>query len=83
MYKRNYIKQILEQFAVDKQNRIALKLYNGKQITDIRYPDLAKKILSAAGFFRDKGLEGRHIALLGANSLEWLVAFFAITLMLP
>lgn len=79
MYKRNYIKQILEQFAVDKQNRIALKLYNGKQITDIRYPDLAEKILSAAGFFRDKGLEGRHIALLGTNSLEWLVAFFAIT----
>lgn len=69
---------MLEQFAADDQNRIALKLYNGKQTADIFYAELAERILTAAGWFADNGSTGRHIALVGANSPEWIVSFFAI-----
>ena len=69
---------MLEQFAADDQNRIALKLYSGKQTEDIRYAELAKRILSAAGWFAENESSGRHIALMGANSPEWIVAFWAI-----
>lgn len=79
MYKENYVRKLIEQFAADDQNRIALKLYNGKQITDVSYPELAEKILSAASYFKENGLRGRHIALVGTNSQEWIVALFAIT----
>lgn len=78
MYKRNYIREILEQFSADDQNRIALKLYNGKQTVDISYSELAEKILAAASCFKDRGSCGQHVALMGTNSLEWIVAFFAI-----
>lgn len=78
MQKSNYIRKMLEQFAADDQNRIALKLYNGKQTEDIRYTELAEKILSAAGWFAENSSSGQHIALMGANSPEWIVAFFAI-----
>lgn len=78
MYKRNYIRAMLEQFSADDQNRIALKLYNGQQTKDISYSELAEKILSAASCFRENGLSRQHVALVGTNSPEWIVAFFAI-----
>lgn len=78
MYKRNYIREILERFAADDQNRIALKLYDGQQTEDISYSELAGKIRSAASTFRENGLSGQHVALVGTNSPEWIVAFFAI-----
>lgn len=78
MHKNNYIRDLIAQFAADDQNRIALKLYNGKQITQISYSELAERILTAASFFQENGLRGRHIALIGANSPEWIVAFLAI-----
>lgn len=78
MYKENYVQKLIEQFAADDQNRIALKLYNGKQTEDICYTKLAENILSAAGFLKKDGRSGQHVALMGANSQEWLCAFLAI-----
>ena len=59
----NYVRSMIAQFAED-QNRIALMVYNGRQITEISYRTLADEILQAAGFFKKNGLVGRHIALL-------------------
>ena len=78
MQNRNYVREMLEQFSADHQNRIALELYNGKQTTQISYSGLAEKILTAAGFFRENGWCGRHIALMGSNSQDWIVAVLAI-----
>ena len=78
MQNKNYVRKLIEQFAAEDQNRIALKLYNGTQITDVRYCELSEKILAAAWFFRENGLQGKHMALVGANSQEWIVAFLAI-----
>lgn len=79
MYKINYIRELLEQFSADDQNRTAIKLYNGQRIKDITYTELAENILSAAGCFQENGLSGRHVALVGTNSPEWIVAFLAIS----
>jgi long-chain acyl-CoA synthetase len=78
MYKSNYIRKMISQFSADDQNRIALEIYSGKQITAIRYSELAEKILSAAGFFKEYGGACQHVGLMGCNSPEWIVAFFAI-----
>ena len=73
----NYVRSMIAQFAED-QNRIALMIYDGRQITEISYRTLADEILQAAGFFKKNGLVGRHIALLGGNCHEWIVGYFAI-----
>ena len=69
---------MIAQFLEDNQNRTAFRLYDGKNIAEISYKTLAEKILEAAGFFKRNGLTGRHIAFLGENCYEWIVAYFAI-----
>lgn len=76
---RNYVQKLIEQFLNDNENRIALKLYDGIQVTDICYKRFAEDILYTAGFFKEREIAGKHIALIGPNSYEWLVSFLAIT----
>ena len=78
MYKNNYIQKMIAQFAADDQNRTALALYDGIQITQVSYRVLAERALRAANFFKKNGLIGRHIALLGGNCRDWIIAYFAI-----
>jgi long-subunit acyl-CoA synthetase (AMP-forming) len=63
MYYRNYVQKMIAQFAEDDQNRTALMLYDGKQVTEIGYRCLAERILRAANYFKNNGLTQRHIAL--------------------
>ena len=74
----NYVRSMITQFAEDDQNRIALMVYDGRQITEVTYRCLAEKILRAADFFRSHGLSRRHIGLIGGNCYEWIVAYFGI-----
>ena len=78
MFKRNYVHKMIARFAADDQNRTALMMYDGQQVTEIDYRGLAEKILCAANYFNRNGLTGRHIALIGGICQEWLIAFFAI-----
>ena len=78
MFKRNYVHKMIARFAADDQNRTALMMYDGQQVTEIDYRSLAEKILRIANYFNRNGLTGQHIALIGGNCQEWLIAFFAI-----
>lgn len=78
MYYRNYVQKMIAQFAEDDQNRTALMLYDGKQVTEISYRCLAERILRAANYFKNNGLTQRHIALISGNCWEWIIASFAI-----
>ena len=78
MYKNNYAQRLIRQFAEDRENRIALSLYDGTEILDITYCELAKEILGIAALLKDRGIAGKHIALIGANSKEWIVYYLAI-----
>ena len=78
MHKNSYVQKLLRQFFEDRENRIALSVYDGTQIVNTTYCELAKEILGVAALLRIRGMVGRHIALLGANSKEWLVYCFAI-----
>ena len=55
MCEMNYVRSMIAQFA-EEQNRIALMIYDGRQITEISYRTLADEILQAAGHFKKKGL---------------------------
>ena len=79
MNKRNYTLDLISQFSGDSCGRIAFELFDGKQVTQIHYTAFAEDILRAVSFFAERSITGSHIALLGANSYAWVVAFFAIT----
>ncbi|MBQ2667150.1 MAG: AMP-binding protein [Clostridia bacterium] len=78
MNKNSCMLNLIDRFLADDQNRTALKLYNGRQITDVSFRDFAGDILDTAGSLAENGIVHRHIALVGPSGYEWLVAFFAI-----
>lgn len=78
MREKNYVREMIEKFASDEENRTALKCYDGEQVTDVSYNSLAESILLAAGYFQKKGMTRKHVALLTTNCRDWIIAFFAI-----
>lgn len=48
-------------------------------IRDVSFSTFAQEVEDLGNFLLVKGFNGKHIAISGANSYEWLLAFFAIT----
>lgn len=44
------------------------------------YTQLKEDAYGLAGFLSEKGYNGKHIALLGGTSYEWIVSFFAVVM---
>ena len=74
----NYVQKLIRQFAEDSQYRTALTIYDGAELVNVTYAELAEEILRAAAVLKAKSITGKHIALVGANSKEWIVSFLAI-----
>ena len=43
----------------------------------VTYKEFVKDVQGAAFMMEQRNMSGRHIALVGENSYEWIVAFFA------
>lgn len=78
MENNHYIKELILRFLAADENAIAYSLYDGVQIRNISYPQFAKDILRASGYFLENNIHGKHIALLAPNSYHWIVVFFGI-----
>lgn len=78
MKHNGFVKEQILKFSETQQAEPAFSLFDGKQVTDVSYPQFARDILKAAGYFRDQGIRGKHISLIAPNSYEWAVAFFGI-----
>ena len=47
--------------------------------TGVTYAELRERIIHAQAKLRDRGIKrGDHVAIIGLNSIDWLVAFYAI-----
>lgn len=45
----------------------------------VTYSELRERIIRAQAKFRDRGIKpGDHVAIIGLNSIEWVIAFYAI-----
>ena len=74
------IPQLLEDSAKRLPDRTALMLNNGDgTLFTISYSQLWDTVVKLASFIQKTGFaSGEHIALLGTNSCEWAIAYFAI-----
>ena len=59
-------------------NGIAFSFYQGKNIITKTYHQFYEDVQSISFFLQSKGIEEKHIALVGENSYEWICTFFAI-----
>lgn len=74
---RSSLADMLEANAREIPDRIAIRQRAGKSgIEEISFRQLAEDVRKAAACIRKTFGTGRHIALIGENSYEWLLAFF-------
>jgi len=62
------------------RDRIAFRQLNGKEVQAYTYRDLRADVEAFALALFARGLEGKHIAILGENCYGWIVAYLASTI---
>ena len=74
------ISDMLEKKANDIPNSIAFRYRKGRnEITSKTYGEVYQEIKKASLYVIDNYGKGKHIAIIGENSYEWLVSFLAVT----
>ena len=73
------IRQMLEQKAVTVPDEIAFRyMVKHKTLVEKTYRDFYQEVRWLGSYLLKRGVRGRKIALMGENSYQWLLAYFAI-----
>jgi len=79
MLKNYTLKEVLNRSAEKYSKNISLSSIDGTSLT---YKELKKKVDSVSNFLKEAGiLPGDKVAILSENSVNWGIAYFAITTM--
>lgn len=73
------LKDMILQKKKANPDKIAFSFSKGKNIISKTYADVYEDVCSLGTWLCSKDFHRKHIAVIGENSYEWLVAFFAIT----
>ena len=72
-----FLASLDERFGADK----ALSSYSRRgELTSITYHEFALAVRRRADELSARGLDGRHVAIVGENSIDWVILFFACQL---
>lgn len=74
------LRQLVEARARKSGDRIAFRYKRKKDITSVSYRKLREDVDALGGWFLEKGLSEVRIAVLGENSYDWIVTYFATVL---
>lgn len=77
MNNTNSIRDLLMNLS-SKENIPVLKCYDGMNLRTILAKDFINEVLTVSGYFKQHNLSNKHIAILGHNSYDWILVFFAI-----
>lgn len=72
------MKDLLDYCAEKYKNKTAFWYKSKGNIIEISYIKLKKDVDSFGTYLSKSGLSDKHIALLGENSYEWIVSYFAV-----
>ncbi|MGI6580084.1 MAG: AMP-binding protein [Saccharofermentanales bacterium] len=74
------LKDLLISRAESAADKIAFQYRSSHhEIRNVTFAEFAKEVAELSKFLLEQGFENKHIAILGKNSYQWVVAFFAIT----
>ena len=72
------IREILEE-SVQKFGEVkAVKWLNRKEVLEKSYSEMMKNVISTRKGLLAEGFEGKHIALIGTSSVEWIESYLGI-----
>ncbi len=73
------IKELLEFCSNEYNNKTAFTYQIKKQDISISFLEFKTQVEAFGTYLFSKGFDGKHIALFGENSYEWILAHFAVT----
>ena len=74
MLVRNILEESVQKFGEVK----AVKWLNKKEISERSYCEIMENAASVRKGLFAEGFEGKHIALIGASSVEWIESYLGI-----
>lgn len=73
------LRELIEYKAIHLPNDIAFQYLKGRQeVVSHTYGEFYQQVTYLASYMLKRGIRGRKIALVGENSYQWLLCFFAI-----
>ena len=71
------VSDMLEQKLKSMPDAVAFRYRKGREnVEEKTYGDVYREVQRAASFIQEQYGQGKHIAIIGENSYEWLIAFF-------
>ncbi len=77
---RNTIFEIINDSVKNYETLPAVRYARKKEIIEHTYGDLMDRIIKTAYYLQSKSLIGKHIAILGASSYDWIATYLAVTI---
>lgn len=72
------ISDMIEKKALEMPDRIAFRYRKGKEgIQSKTYSEVFQEVKKASSYVKNNYGTGKHIAIIGENSYEWIIAFLA------
>ena len=72
------IKDVIDQCTSDFTDMIAFKYFEGKDIKEKTYAELKSDSETVSLILEKYGLIGKHIAVIGMSSYEWVISYLGI-----
>lgn len=73
------LRELIEHKAIHRPNDIAFQYLKGRQeVVTHTYGEFYRQVTYLGTYMLKRGIRGRKIALVGENSYQWLLCFFAI-----
>lgn len=73
------LRELVEYHAIHQPDDVAFQYLKGRQeVVSHTYREFYQQITYLATYMLKRGIRGRKIALVGENSYQWLLCFFAI-----
>ena len=76
--KVNSIKELMQYAVAENGERDAFRYKSGKEIVNVTYNEFQKDTISLEVALNKLGVEGKHIAVIGENSYEWLTVYLSV-----
>lgn len=73
-------RELVDINASDRPEQAAFRYQRDGKITEVSYAQFKQDIEVLAGYFRQQGYFRTKIAVLGENSYEWILVYFAVVL---
>lgn len=72
------MRQVLEKLESDLAGRRVIRYMEEEEICDVSAEEFFAKVREMAGRIVKCGLQGKHIAVIGKNSCQWLISLCAV-----